>query len=100
MTEPEADNPDTDSRDTDNADEAVPSTAIKLAAALVALEAVALVALAVADLVNVDSQDPGAGIAQAVFFLLYAAGIALCARGLLRLSSWCRGPIVLAQLIE
>jgi len=31
---------------------------------------------------------------------LYAAGIALCARGLLRLSSWCRGPIVLAQLIE
>ncbi len=35
-----------------------------------------------------------------MFFLLYAAGLAFCARGLLRLSSWTRGPIVLAQLIE
>ena len=95
MTEPEADNP-----EAENAEEPVPSTAIKVAAALVALEALALVGLAVAELVNIDSKHPSVGITAAVFFLLYAAGIALCARGLLRLSSWCRGPIVLAQLIE
>ena len=77
-----------------------PGTPIRAAAALVGLESLALVALAVAELVNVNADHPASGISQAVFFLLYAAGLALCARGLLRLSSWTRGPIVLAQLIE
>ena len=77
-----------------------PNSAIRLAAGLVALEAVGLIALAVAEIVNLDWDHPAAGVTQAVFFLLYAAGLALCARGLLRLSSWTRGPIVVAQLIE
>ena len=77
-----------------------PNSAIRLAAGLVALEAVGLIALAVAEIVNIDWDHPAAGVTQAVFFLLYAAGLALCARGLLRLSSWTRGPIVVAQLIE
>jgi hypothetical protein len=77
-----------------------PTTAITVAAALVVIEAVGLVALAIAELVNVDSDHPSVGITTAVFFFLYAVGLAFCARGLYRLSSWSRGPIVLAQLIE
>jgi hypothetical protein len=77
-----------------------PNSAIRLAAGLVALEAVGLVALAVAEIVNIDHEHPSGGVTPAVFFLLYAAGLAFCARGLLQLSSWTRGPIVVAQLIE
>ena len=77
-----------------------PTTAIRVAATLVALEAVGLVVLAVAEVVNIDSHHPSVGVTTGLFFFLYAAGLALCARGLLRLSSWTRGPIVLAQLIE
>jgi hypothetical protein len=35
-----------------------------------------------------------------VFFASYGAGLALCARGLLQLRTWCRGPIVLTQIIQ
>jgi hypothetical protein len=77
-----------------------PGAAIRLAAGLVALEAAGLVALAVAEIVNTDSDRPSVGVTTALFFFLYAAGLGFCARGLLRLSSWTRGPIVLAQLIE
>lgn len=82
------------------ADGPTPGRAIKLATLLVTLEAVALVGLAIVEVVSVDTDHPSVGITTAIFFLLYALGIALCARGLIRLSSWCRGPIVLAQLIE
>jgi hypothetical protein len=40
------------------------------------------------------------GVTTAVFFLGYAAALLLCGYGLLRLSSWARSPIVLAQLIQ
>jgi len=39
-------------------------------------------------------------VTTAVFFLVYAAALLLCAYGLLRLASWARSPIVLAQLIQ
>jgi hypothetical protein len=77
-----------------------PNSAIWLAAGLVALEAVGLIVLAVAEIVSIDPDRPSVGATTAAFFLLYAAGLAFSARGLLRLSSWTRGPIVLAQLIE
>jgi lipoprotein signal peptidase len=61
---------------------------------------VGLVAFAVAEVANVDTHHPSTGLTTAAFFLLYAVGLAACARGLTHLNSWCRGPIVLAQLIE
>jgi lipoprotein signal peptidase len=78
----------------------VPSQAIRLAVALVLLEAVALVALAAVEVVSLNSNRVSVGVTSAVFFGLYAAGLALAARGLYRLRAWSRGPVVLAQLIE
>ena len=77
-----------------------PRQAIRLAVVLVLVEAVALVALAIVELVSLSSNRVSVGVTSAVFFLLYAAGLALAARGLFRLRSWSRGPVVLAQLIE
>ncbi len=77
-----------------------PGPAVRVAAGLVGLEALGLLGLAVGELVNINPSRPGAGISIAVFFMLYAGGLAACTRGLLRLRSWSRGPVVLAQLIE
>jgi hypothetical protein len=77
-----------------------PRSSIRLVCLVVALEAVGLVALAVAEFVNLDPARPSGGIVTGAFFLTYALGLALCARGLLHLRSWTRGPVVLAQLIE
>lgn len=70
-----------------------------LAAAVVGLEALALVALAVLELTSLDSRRLALGVSTALFFLLLAAGLGLCARGLAVVSSWARGPAVAAQLI-
>lgn len=73
---------------------------IKAAAAVVVVEAVALIGFGVAELVGVDRDHPSVAVTTAVFFFLYAVGLALAARGLFRLRSWGRGPVVLAQLIQ
>lgn len=77
-----------------------PGRGIRLAAGLVGLEALGLLGLAMSELVNVNPDRPSVGITTAVFFALYAIGLGACARGLLLLRSWSRGPVVLAQLIE
>jgi hypothetical protein len=73
---------------------------IKGGAALVALEAGALLALAVAALLTLHSDRVVLGATNAAFFAAYGVGLGVCARGLVRLRSWCRGPVVLAQLIQ
>lgn len=78
----------------------VPSRPLQLAVALVAVEVLVLLGLAVGELLSVDSDRPAVGITTALFFVLYAAGLAVAARGLWRLRSWSRGPLVLAQLIQ
>lgn len=77
-----------------------PRSSIRMACLVVAVEAVGLVVLAVAEFVKLDQARPSGGIVTGAFFLMYAVGLALCARGLAHLHSWSRGPVVLAQLIE
>jgi hypothetical protein len=70
------------------------------AVALVALEALALLVLAVLELFSLSTGRLTMGVTTAVFFLVYAAALLLCCWGLLRLVSWARSPVVLAQLIQ
>jgi hypothetical protein len=73
---------------------------IRGAASLVALEALALLVFATVALFTINSDRFVLGATNAVFFFAYGLGLAVCARGLVRLRSWCRGPIVLAQIIQ
>jgi hypothetical protein len=66
----------------------------------VAVEALALIVLAVLELAHLSVGRVTMGVTTAVFFLLYAAALLLCGYGLLRLVSWARSPVVLAQLIQ
>jgi hypothetical protein len=70
-----------------------------VAAGLVLLQAVVLVVCAVLALANLGGVA-GLGVSSAIFFLVCAAALALCAWGLIQRQSWARAPIVLAELIE
>jgi hypothetical protein len=77
-----------------------PTPWIRGAAALVGVEALSLLVFATAALFTIDSDRIVLGATNAAFFFVYGLGLGLCARGLARLRSWCRGPIVLAQIIQ
>ena len=64
------------------------------------LQALVLAVLAVLELAHLSTGRITMGVTTAVFFLGYAAALALCGYGLLRLNSWARSPVVLAQLIQ
>lgn len=59
-----------------------------------------LVVLGVTELVAVSGERLTMGVTTVLFFLLYGAGLAWCAWRLVRLDSWARAPVVLAQLIQ
>jgi hypothetical protein len=73
--------------------------ALALAAALVALEGLVLAVLGVLELASADSSRVTLAITTAAFFLGLGAGLVWCARGLQRVRSWARGPVVACQLI-
>lgn len=73
---------------------------LAVAASLVAVEAILLVLQGLAELTALSGQRMAMGVSTALFFLVYGAGLAFCAWSVLRLGSWARAPIVVAQLIQ
>ena len=69
------------------------------AAVLVGLEGLFMCVLAVLEVVALESGRFTLGITTALFFLVLGGGLLLCARGLSRVGSWARGPVVAAELI-
>ncbi len=70
-----------------------------VAASIAALEGLALLLLAVLEAASIDSERLSLGVSTAIFFALTGLAVLGCAWGLLRLASWARGPLLLAQLI-
>ena len=73
---------------------------LAVAAGLTAAEALAFTAYGVALLPGLFRGHPEAGSTSSLFFLAYAVFLGVCAQQLLRLRSWARAPVVLAQLIQ
>lgn len=71
-----------------------------VAASLVAVEGLLLLGYAVLEVASTDSDRMAVGVTTSLFFLLYGAGLLLCAWGLTRRQSWARSPVVAAQLIQ
>lgn len=71
-----------------------------VAASLVAVEGAVLVLLAVAEVASLSTARLTMGFTTALFFLVYGAGLVLCALLLARGVSGARSPAVLAQLIQ
>ena len=71
-----------------------------VAAALVAVEATLLILLGLGEILAVSGARVVMGVTTAVFFLVYGAGLVLCAWSVSKLKSWARAPVVVAQLIQ
>lgn len=86
-------------RDRTDHDSAAPAPLVA-AVCLVGVEAAALVGVGVAEVGVLSSSRATMGLTTAFFFWVYGAGLGACAWQLLRLHSWARAPVVLAQLIQ
>jgi hypothetical protein len=74
---------------------------VRAAAAVVGLEALAAAvgAVVLIWLTLTRSSDLGSAVALVVLAVLAAGVLGLCARGLWRVASWARGPVVALQLL-
>jgi hypothetical protein len=75
---------------------------LRWAAVVVGVEALAALAAAVTTGVDTAAgqvSSTGGAIGIVVFALLAAGALAACARGLLRVAPWARGPVVALQLL-
>jgi len=75
-------------------------TSLTLAAALAGLEALALLVVAVLEVADLTPGRATMGVTTSVFLGAYGVGLLWCAAGLLRLRTWARGPVLMAQLIQ
>jgi hypothetical protein len=73
---------------------------VVVAAAIVFLEALGVAGFGIAEIVSLDPDRPSVALTSGAFFLIYAAGLAFAGRGLLRLQTWSRSIIVVAQVFH
>lgn len=73
---------------------------ILVAASLVSVEATLLILLGLTEIFAVSGARVVMGVTTAVFFLVYGAGLVVCAWSLSRLRSWARAPVLVTQLIQ
>lgn len=78
-----------------------PPRPVRIAAVLVLIEALGVVVLALLNLFSGLSEGLSVGrtLAQAGYYLVLAAALALCAGGLLRGRRWARTPSLVAQVV-
>ncbi len=69
------------------------------AAVLVGLQGLLLCVLAVLELIALESGRFTLGITTSLFFVVLGGGLLFCARGLSRVQSWARGPVLAVELI-
>ena len=77
-----------------------PPAALVTAASLAGVEALLLLGQGIAAMTAVSTERLTMGLTTAAFFVLYAAGLGLCAWALAGCRSWARAPVVMAQLIQ
>jgi hypothetical protein len=75
-------------------------TTVVAAAVVVWLEALGVAGFAIAEIISLDPDRPSVALTSGAFFLIYAAGLAFAGRGLLRLQTWSRSVIVMAQVFQ
>ncbi len=73
---------------------------LKVAASLIAVEALVFALLAVLEIASSSGERLALGLSTTAFFAIYAGALALGAWQLVRLNSWVRAPLVMAQLIQ
>ncbi|MFP5253657.1 MAG: hypothetical protein ACLGH4_07660 [Actinomycetes bacterium] len=71
-----------------------------VAASLAAVEGILMVLYGVAELFALEVARAVMGATTALFFLVYGAGMVLCAWRMARGVTWARSPVVMAQLIQ
>ena len=59
-----------------------------------------MLVLAVVELASFSTTRVALGVTTAAFFAGLAVALGLCARGLARVDSWARSPVVVAQLLQ
>ncbi|MGI8645550.1 MAG: hypothetical protein ACR2JD_04425 [Nocardioides sp.] len=79
---------------------ASPPAPLVVAASLVAVEGLLLVLYGLLEAASISSGRVTMGVTTAGFFLVYGGGLLVCGWALWRRSSWARGPVVFAQLLQ
>lgn len=72
---------------------------LRIAALVVLLEGVVTFGYGVSEALHITSARLVMGVTTALFFVLYGAGLVLCAWLLNRVNTYARGPVLFSQLV-